>query len=583
MMPDQLTSNAARLGAMALALMASGATCGGTVITVMDDISVSTTWTANNEYRLVDRIHVQNGATLTIEPGTLITVDPAIAGYMIVARGSRLMAKGTAEAPIIFTSVNDNFESWQELTNEWGGLHICGDALISDMQPGNGPSCGANISPLEGLLGAFPGDMRYFFGGVNDEDNSGCLEYVSIRYAGRAIDSLVDQNALTLGGIGRGTDVSFIDVMNGVDDGVEILGGTVNVHNLNIWNVGDDSFDCDKGWRGKGQFIFLVQGHCRDAAQGTGVGDNAFELDGANDSDYQPVTTATIYNATVIGQPIDGDGGTAWRDNARVQFRQSIFMDLGDELIRFDDLDGNGANGYGHNGTLMWPETWSTPFDMVPFHPNDCGPGVYQAQTDGHLADMRDCVFFRNIELNAYDESDFLGVTIGGVGNPTLDNVVPLFDISDPDANMPIVSLTRGAGIMRGMRIVVPVATIDPRAANDAVVSASTAPNDGFYTPVTYRGAFPPDSNWICGWTAAWQYGFVTEPPTGCDAPAPCQAANIATDGTSVNAVDFTDLALLLGCWGPVVPGCEGADIIVSGSIDFDDLAALLGFWGPCP
>ena len=122
-----------------------------------------------------------------------------------------------------------------------------------------------------------------------------------------------------------------------------IWGGTVNLKYVNIWNIGDDSFDIDQGWRGKAQDIFIVQGYSADASQGSGVGDNCFETDGAEDSDWQPVTTAAIYNATVIGQPVDGDHGTAWRDGCRMQYRNCIFMDLGHKLIQFDNIDGDGA------------------------------------------------------------------------------------------------------------------------------------------------------------------------------------------------------------------------------------------------
>ena len=154
------------------------------------------------------------------------------------------------------------------------------------------------------------------YGGGNDDDDSGTLDYVSIRYGGRVVGLNNELNGLSLGGIGRGTDIDFVEIMNNVDDGIEIWGGTVNLKHFSIWNIGDDSLDIDQGWRGKAQFGLIVQGYSLDANQGSGVGDNCIEMDGAEDSDYQPVTTASLYNMTVIGQPVDGDGATAWRDNA---------------------------------------------------------------------------------------------------------------------------------------------------------------------------------------------------------------------------------------------------------------------------
>src|SRR6185436_19186405 len=123
--------------------------------------------------------------------------------------------------------------------------------------------------------------------------------------------------------------------------------------------------------------------------------------DGAEDSDWQPVSTGTLYNFTCIGQPVDGDQGTAWRDNARMQYRNCIFMDIGEEVVKLDNIDGDGAHGYGFNGTLSWPLTWTTAYNAVPALPNDFPSGSYAshyaAQTSGKLAEITDSVFFRNL------------------------------------------------------------------------------------------------------------------------------------------------------------------------------------------
>ena len=170
-------------------------------------------------------------------------------------------------------------------------------------------------------------------------------------------------NGLSMVGVGSGTVVENITVKRSDDDGIEIWGGTLELRNFAIWNIGDDSLDIDQGFRGKAQFGLIVQGwSLPNASQGSGVGDNAVEIDGAEDSDYQPVTTTTLYNMTVIGFP-GGDGLTTWRDGARVQYRNCIFMDGGEMIVRFDNRDGDspiGGSGYGHNGTLSWPATWTT-------------------------------------------------------------------------------------------------------------------------------------------------------------------------------------------------------------------------------
>ncbi len=518
-------------------------------ILVTSNISTSTTWTADNTYNLQQQIYVLPGATLTIEPGTIIASTTNLGGSLAVTNGAQIHAEGTEDNPIIWTSKADvatwtgnppdpKTGTWREGCNEWGNLTIMGDAYISENATvGNVPTPNPNnVAAMEGLVADFPGDTKVLYGGGNDDDDSGTVRYCSFRYGGKVISLANELNGLSLGGIGRGTDIHHVEVMNNVDDGVEIWGGTVNLKYINIWNVGDDSFDVDQGWRGKAQFIFIVQGYSCDAEQGSGVGDNCFETDGAEDSDWQPVTTTAIYNATVIGQPVDGDGATAWRDNARVQYHNCIFMDCGEKVVRPDNIDGDGANGYGHNGTLTWAQTWATDYDAVPPHGNDPpNPGdFYQAQTSGKLAQITDSCFFRNQHAEAYDEANNVGVFATGNDN----TITP--GIDDNDA--PIVSVTRGAAVMKGGKIMVPVIGICPKPANGALTSVGTAPDDGFFTQAAYRGAFSPNGKpWICTWTAAFAFGFLDccdDGPgtpycygsTGDGNPCPCNNDN---DGAS--------------------------------------------------
>ena len=487
-------------------------------ILVTADIAVSTTWTANNTYNLQEQIFVLPGATLTIEAGTVIASDTGIGGSLAVARGAQIFVQGTQQSPVIFTSKadlatwtggNPKTGVWREAINEWGNLTIMGSAYISENAVGtNTPAPNpANYAPMEGLVAAFPGDTTVLYGGGNDDDDSGTISYISLRYGGKVVALNNELNGLSLGGIGRNTDIHHVDIMNNVDDGVEIWGGTVNLKYVNIWNIGDDSLDIDQGYRGKVQFGLIVQGHSADAAQGSGVGDNAIETDGAEQSDYQPVTTATMYNLTVIGQPVDGDHGTAWRDNARVQYRNSIFMDLGERLVAFDNIDGDGGAGYGFNGTLSWANTWLTAYNAVPAHGNDFTTGSYATnypvQTSGRLAEITDSVFFRNLNAAAYTEATARGVF--DVGNNNV--LIPGFD----PLTAPIVSITRGPAVVKGGKTMLPVTLLDPRPANAALTSVAKAPGDGFFTPAQYRGAFAPGQSWLFGWTASYAFGFTPD------------------------------------------------------------------------
>ena len=387
-------------------------------ILVSSDITTSTTWTASNTYNLTRQIYVRPGATLTIEAGTLVASSTNIGGSLAVSRGGQIFVQGTAENPVIMTSKADvqtwtngnrRTGTWRESANEWGNLTIMGRGYIAENAVlSNTPTPNAsNYAPMEGLLAAFPGDPSVLYGGGNDDDDSGSISYLSLRYGGKVINLNNELNGMSLGGIGRETDIHHVEIMNNVDDGIEIWGGTVNLKHFAIWNIGDDSLDIDQGWRGKAQFGLIVQGHSLDASQGSGVGDNTIEMDGAEDADYQPVTTASIYNMTVIGQPVDGDGLTAWRDNARVQFRNSIFMDCGEKVVRFDNVDGDGANGYGFNNTLSWAATWTTPYTAYSTVNAPANPAAfYTAQTSGNLIEITNSVFYNNNNGAAYTEAD---------------------------------------------------------------------------------------------------------------------------------------------------------------------------------
>lgn len=531
-------------------------TVNAATVSVSSDIATSTTWTSNNLYKLTKQIFVMPGATLTIEAGTVIASDTGVGGSLAVTRGAKIFVNGTKDEPVIMTSSSDvatwtadtshpsggdpKTGTWREGANEWGNLTIMGKALISASHFGGLP-LGSNTKDPSGLnerqMEGLTDPVNSLYGGNDDNDDSGSISYLSLRYAGKVIGLGNELNGLSLGGIGRETDISHVEIMNNVDDGVEIWGGTVNLKNISIWNVGDDSFDVDQGWRGKGQFIFIVQGYSLDAKQGSGVGDNCFETDGAEDSDAQPVTTATIYNATVIGNPADGDGGTVWRDNARVQYRQCIFMDLGEKLVRPDGDDGDGASGYGHNGTLSFADTWTTDYTTTSTV-NPCigcssgdfnhSDSLYKTQTSGKLAEITDSVFFRNQHASAYTDSDSVGVTVSGGSNPAKNNVV-ISGANDSDA--PIVSITRGSLFTStDGKGVLPVVSIDPRAANEALTSVNMAPDDGFFSPVSYRGAFSAENNWLEDWTAAAAYGMIVT-SSGVN-----PALNITANGSSTTA-----------------------------------------------
>jgi len=544
-------------------------------VLVSGDINTSVTWTKDNVYNLQGQVFVMPGATITIERGTIIASDSG--GSLSVTRGGMINCEGTRDEPIIFTSKADYNTwnatnprgQWRAACNEWGNLTIMGRAYIGKY--GNGaattnvasPNAG-NYANMEGLIASSGSDTRVRFGGGDDNDNSGILSYTSFRYGGKVVALNTELNGLSLGGVGRGTTIDHIEIMNNVDDGIEIWGGTVDLKYFSIWNIGDDSFDLDQGWRGRGQFGLIVQGYSVNAASGSGVCDSMIEIDGAEKSDAQPVTSTCLYNMTLIGQPLSGKHGVKFRDNARLQLMNSIVMNAGGQVVRNDNTDNEatgGQFGYGYNGTLTFAQTWTTNSNVYStVNPFATPANAYQAQVTGKLNQIKDTVFYSNLNSAAYTEATTQGVFATGNNNVQA-------------TSMPIAGITRGSTQILTSVAIQPVISLDPRAANDALNAVTAPPNNGFFSPVTYRGAFGPDENWLCGWTAADQYGYSVAPPNGC-------VTACFGDVDNSGAVDNGDVAIALLDYGP----CGGCltDLDGTNEVDFGDVALILLSTGPC-
>ncbi|MFP3832830.1 hypothetical protein [Chryseobacterium sp. SIMBA_028] len=249
-------------------------------------ITSNLTLKANKIYKLRGLVYVTNGATLTIEPGTKIVGEADKNGALIITRGSKIMAEGTAANPIIFTS-----EKPSPKRGDWAGVVILGNA------PTNASFGGANgVGEIEGGINNSEGLGLY--GGTNAADNSGILKYVRIEYAGYAFLPDKEVNGLTFGGVGNGTTVDYVEVAYANDDSFEWFGGTVNCSHLISYKGLDDDFDTDNGFSGNVQFGIAV----RDAQVADVSGSNAFESDNdANGSSLTPQSSATFSNMTIIG------------------------------------------------------------------------------------------------------------------------------------------------------------------------------------------------------------------------------------------------------------------------------------------
>ena len=240
---------------------------------VSGELSANQTWTADRIWELAAKVIVPNGVTLTIEPGTIIkgrAGTGSLATALIVAQGGKIMASGTAAAPIIFTSIEDNIEVGQlsgtnltfEDKEKWGGLIMLGKAPIS-----------AENGDTEAQIEGIPAEETYgLYGGSDAADNSGTLKYVSIRHGGALIGEGNEINGLTLGGVGTGTTIDYLEVFATMDDGIEFFGGTVNVTNAIVSYQGDDGVDIDQNYAGTVDNFVVMHG-------GTDT-DEGLEIDG---------------------------------------------------------------------------------------------------------------------------------------------------------------------------------------------------------------------------------------------------------------------------------------------------------------
>jgi hypothetical protein len=297
-------------------------TCVGqsTNVIVSSNITTNTTWTKNNIYELAGRITVVDGVTLTIEAGTIIKGQAgtgANATALLIARGAKLNAEGTATAPIIFTSVADelskelvaagDFKSPNldaTVSGLWGGLIVLGKAPIS---------ASSNEIQIEGIPTT---DANGLYGGTDATDNSGVLKYISIRHGGANIGNGNEINGLTLGGVGNGTVIENIEVVGNQDDGIEFFGGTVNVTNALVLNSGDDAIDTDQSWAGTLDNFIVI---CGDAT------DHALEIDGPEGT----LNAAhTLRNGSVKGNPATELGD--FRSCARGTFENMFFFGFSD-------------------------------------------------------------------------------------------------------------------------------------------------------------------------------------------------------------------------------------------------------------
>lgn len=426
-------------------------------------------------YVLDSRYYVGAGQTLNIEAGCVIKGTYGIglaAPALIVSRDATLNAVGTAAEPIIFTTIEDQLDGSYPLLNQgrWGGVIILGRAY-HNLLSGNSLWVENGVATIEGL--DLP-DTRHHFGAnlddgesFNDADNSGSLEYVSIRHGGAVIGEANEINGLTLGGVGSGTTLRNIEVVSNLDDGIEFFGGTVDLKYANILFCDDDYIDWDLGYTGRGQFIYGLQLPASTNPAYSKEGDNGFEIDGDDSDQYNAATlpagarlsNPTYYNVTLIGN--GSDEGIEAKERTQGTIRNSILA--------------NFASG---------------------LHLND-------GRTFDALYEWENNNF--NVENNTFD-ANTLTLKVAGAA-PTADQTTTFTG----DGNEEVPGVIASSLVINAKTNGV-ITDVNPVPANAADVgNVATYPADAFFTPVSYRGAFLPGApapDWVAGGSLVGSLGL---------------------------------------------------------------------------
>ena len=396
------------------------------VIVVTGEVTGTETWSNANYYVLRGAVFIRDGATLTIQAGTRIIGESGSVGTLIVLRGGRLNAIGTAAQPIVFTS---DQAAGSRNRGDWGGLIINGRAPIN----------------FESGEAAGEGDTGVY-GGNNPNDNSGTLRYVRVEFAGVEFSPDNELNGIAFQGVGRATQVDYVQVHMNRDDALEFFGGTVDIKHAVSSNAADDSFDWTFGWTGRAQFIAIHQ-RGDDADNGIEADNNEFN------NNVLPRSNPQIYNITLCGDPDRIEGGESPRAaNLRrgTAFTIRNFLITGFKTVGFQIETTNAATtAQVDNGTTQMGAgvAWGMPTNMH--------ASVMTYVTSGRFPNVR------------------VGVDGGLSAN--------CFRHEQPDFRPTSVATLAGGQL----------APIQP-------------PNDGFFEAVTFIGAMGPrpEDDWTAGWTS---------------------------------------------------------------------------------
>ena len=436
--------------------------------TVADDITANTTWNSGSVVLLDGLIYVRPGVTLIIQPGVIVKGKAApsgstgdLASGLVVMQGGRLVADGQANQPIIFTAeadnVGDRFDLDETNRGLWGGVILLGRATNN-----------RGIRNVEGIPTST--DTRYGCDGAtivcDDNDDSGVLRFVSIRHGGFGFEPDSEINGLTMGAVGRGTVIDHVEVFANSDDSYEWFGGTVDTRHLVAAYSGDDEFDWDTGFTGRGQWWFSIKAS-------TGETGRCFESDGAaSPFTATPLSNPTITNVTCIGAGAAGTPGGSEAGSPALLFRENTQGKLYNSVI--------------------------TDWNNLGLQIEDTGDPLTssRARFDDGALDLRTNLWF------GFGAGNSFGALTAGADAALEAALEARNTLADPQ----LMTIARGQ-----------TGTFDPRPVPSGTAASGAdfthaLLQDPFFATTAYRGAFEPDvTSWLSGtWSVLATNGYLS-------------------------------------------------------------------------
>ena len=459
-------------------------------ITLTGKITKDTTLYAKDVNYLSGVVYITKGVTLTVEAGAKVQGKSGLdVASLVICRGAKIVAKGTAEKPIIFTSASLNPQS-----GDWGGIVMLGTAKVNQVLTWKGAAV-TGLTSVEGGINdtevgyglAGSGDAAFPTG--NDADNSGILQYARIEYAGYAYQPDNELNSLTMAGVGNGTTIDHIQVTYAKDDAFEWFGGTVNCKYLIAYKTQDDDFDTDFGYAGNVQFGIVL----RDSAIADISTSEAFESDNdGKGSTLSPKTSAVFSNITAIGpriDPVSAKGNSLFRAGAHI--RRNTGISIMNSIIagwpvaiQFDASTGTAVDKNIDDSTIRIKNTtFAGNTENIKYTVSGTPTGASSAS------------------LLTWFSNPFFGNTILNTAGPDVLKLIQPFNYTNPDFTPFANANTSTANIASTLGTLGIGVHLD-YSKNGAFTDAKL--QNAFFEKVTFRGAVATsgvNQTWWKGWT----------------------------------------------------------------------------------